>query len=248
MRGVIRGIVVAATAVAIGAAPAAANPFAEDEPSIFLTYGPLVIFGGLAAGFVIYKVCKWRAAKRPAFVGEDVTITLEPGRARVAGVYRFHNPDDKPHTLGVRYPFVRGRDLGEPANVVILDGAGEALPYGWKSGDAAFELTVPPGEDAALTVTFEQEFRGAEYTYILTSTRKWHRPIDEARFTVEAPAQFAPLACPYDWEEVPAAAGLVRYELRREGFYPDVDLRIHWKRPDFAFSPSAMEEHTAAVP
>jgi hypothetical protein len=241
MRGITKALVAATVAAAMAAVPAAGNPIPEPEDSGTAVWIPVLVVGGAAAGFATYFLHKRYAASRPSFAGEDVTIKLAPDRAYVTGVYRFRNPGDKPRSLKLSYPFARGPEVGEPENISVRGGAGEDVPFSWKRHDVAFEVEVPAQSEAAVTVSFEQPCRGCEYTYILTSTRNWGRPIDEARFAVVAPVQLAPVDCPYEWEEVPAAEGLVRYEFSREDFYPDVDLVVRWKRPDFYFGSTALE-------
>jgi hypothetical protein len=246
MRGAAKAVVAATTAVALVAAPAAANPIPEPEPSAAVAWLPFIAIGGLLAGIGLYVLHERRAAVRPYFAGEDVTIVLEPSRARVIGVYRFRNPGDEPRSLELRYPFARGPELGNPENVAVSGGDGEAVPFSWKRHDVAFEIEVPPRGEAAVTVSYEQICRGCEFTYILTSTRNWQRPIDEARFAIVAPVQLAPVECPYDWKEVPADEGLVRYEFGREAFYPDVDLNVRWQRPAFYFGSASLEGYADA--
>ncbi|UCH78207.1 MAG: hypothetical protein JSU81_10865 [Candidatus Coatesbacteria bacterium] len=242
MRGLFHVTVAAAAAVAVAAVPAAGNPYAEEEVAILAHVAPIAILGGLTVGFVIYKLYQSRAAGRPRFVGEEVTIALGPERARVAGVYRFHNPGDKSRTLRLRYPFARGPELGEPENIVVRGAAGDDLPFTWKRHDIAFEVTIPPQAEAEIVVAYEQRCRGCEFTYILTSTRSWRRPIEEATFAVDVPPQLAPLEGSYELEEVASPReGVVRYQLRREDFYPDVDLVLRWERPDFYFGSTALE-------
>jgi len=241
MRGITKALIAATTAVALAAVPAAANPIPEPETTAAAVWIPVLVVGGAVAGVVTYFMYKRHVASRPSFAGEEVTIKLAPDRAYVTGVYRFRNPGDKPRPLKLRYPFARGPEVGEPENISVRDAEGGDIPFSWKRHDVAFEVTVPARGEAAVTVSFEQACRGCEYTYILTSTRNWGRPIDEARFAVVAPVQLAPVDCPYEWEEVPAAEGLVRYEMRRDDFYPDIDLRLRWKRPDFYFGSTALE-------
>lgn len=241
MRGITKTVIAAAAAVALATAPAAANPAPEPEVVVAAYVAPIAILGGLAGGFIAYTLYKRYAASRPSFAGEDVTIKLAPDRAYVTGVYRFYNPGDKARSLKLRYPFARGPEVGDPENVAVRGGAGEDISFSWKRHDVAFEVEVPAHSEAAVTVSFEQPCSGCEYTYILTSTRNWGRPIDEARFAVVVPVQMVPVDCSYEWEEVPAAEGLARYEFSREDFYPDIDLRLRWKRPDFYFGSTALE-------
>lgn len=181
------------------------------------------------------------AAGKADFTGEEVTITVAPPRATVAGTYRFYNAGDEPLTLALRYPFARGPDLGEPENVVVRDADGQTLPLSRKRHDVAFELTVPPRTEAEVSVAYEQACTGCEFTYVLVTTRDWPRPVEKAAFVIEVPPQLAPLKGSYELEEVPGREGVVRYELHREDFYPDVDLVLHWERPDFYFGSTALD-------
>ncbi|NIT36070.1 MAG: hypothetical protein GTN49_06170 [candidate division Zixibacteria bacterium] len=188
------------------------------------------------------------AAGKAEFTGEEVTITLEPERARVAGVYRFHNPGEETQTLKLRYPFARGPEFGDPENVVVVDAAGTPLPYRWRRGEIEFDLAVPPRGEAYVSVSYEQDCYADKFTYILTSKREWRRPFDEAAYFVEAPYQLAPVEGSYKLEEAASREGLVRYELRRDNFYPDVDLTLRWQRPDFYFGSTALESGATPPP
>jgi hypothetical protein len=186
------------------------------------------------------------AAAAPAFgkttfAGENVTITVAPPRVTVEGTYTFYNAGDAPEKLELTYPFPRGPGLGKPENISVRDGAGEDVPFSWKRHDIVFELTAPPQSEAAASVAYEQRCDGCEYTYILTSKRDWRRPIGKATFAVEVPPQLAPVESSYKLKDVPAREGVVRYELRRDDFYPDVDLVLRWERPDFYFGSATLE-------
>jgi len=176
------------------------------------------------------------------FAAEDVTITLAPPRAIVEGTYTFANAGDEAETIKLTYPFPRGPALGKPENVSVRDGEGNEIPFKAKGHDVAFEVTVPAGGEAVISVAYEQPCGGCEYEYVIASERGWQRPIAKATYAVVAPVQLAPVDCPYEWKETPAGdESLVRYEFSREDFYPDVDLVLHWDRPDFYFGSTALE-------
>jgi len=200
---------------------------------------------------VVASVAAATASVAPAFgktkfAGENVTITVAPPRVTVEGTYTFYNAGDEPDTLELYYPFPRGPGLGKPENVVVRDAEGGAVPFSWKRYDVAFEVTVPPQTEVGVSVAYEQPCDGCEYKYILASNRGWQRPIEKATFAVEVPPQLAPVKGSYELEEVPSREGVVRYELRREDFYPDVDLVLHWERPDFYFGSTALEGNADA--
>jgi hypothetical protein len=215
------------------AAPAAANPMPQpDTESSAAAVIATVGVAGAAAAFATYMLYRHAEAREPYFAAEDVTIKLSPARAKVEGVYRFRNPAEEEQPIKLRYPFARGPALGEPENVVVRDAEGRDVPFSWKGRDAAFEVTVPARGEAEVAVSYEQSCRGDEFTYVLTSTRHWRRPVGDASFAVEVPPQLAPVASSYELEEVASREGVVRYELRRDDFYPDVDLNLRWRRAD----------------
>jgi hypothetical protein len=181
------------------------------------------------------------AVGKTEFTGENVTITVAPPRVTVEGTYTFYNAGDEPDTLEVYYPFPRGPGLGNPENISVRDAEGGDIPFSWKRYDVVLEFTVPPESEAAVSVAYEQPCEGCEYKYILASKRDWQRPIGKATFAVEVPPQLAPVEGSYELEEVPAREGVVRYELHRDDWYPDVDLVLHWERPDFYFGSTALE-------
>ncbi len=220
-------IIVALLAVALAAAPAAANP--AMPPPAASAIPALVAFAGVMTFGIVTLVYLWRAPGSIRFAEEEVTITLAPGVANVSGVYTFYNPGDKAKTIDLIYPFAQADDLGTAENVTVTDEAAAAVPYAWKGDAVTFALTVPPKGRAAVAVTYEQPCKGNNFTYILTTTRSWRRPITKAAFVVRAPASLGPLKFPYKFRKAGEEGGVASYEFAREDFYPDVDLRVRWE-------------------
>jgi hypothetical protein len=214
-------------AFATAAAPAAGNPINTGGEAAAAIIGIAALAGGITAG-VFYVLYKLRWSKQAEFTGEEVTINLEPGLARVEGVYRFHNPRDEERTLTLSYPFADGEDFGEPANVVVRDDAGADVPYRWKNGKIKFDVKLKPGGDTPIRVSFEQACCGSEFTYVLTSTRSWGRALKEARFVVEAPASLGPVASTYPLERLADDGAIVKYGFTRENFSPEEELTLSW--------------------
>lgn len=195
----------------------------------------------LTWAFVASAAASTAAFAKAALAREEVVITLAPPRAKVEGTYTFSNAGDVADVPKVYYPFPVGPGLGKPENISVRDGEGNDIPFSWEWRDIAFEVTVPAGGEAAVSVAYEQPCEDCEYKYILASKRDWGRPVAKATYAVEIPPQLAPLESSYKLEEVPSREGVVRYELRRDDFYPDVDLVLRWKRPDFYFGSTALD-------
>jgi hypothetical protein len=195
----------------------------------------------LTWAFVAAVAASTAAFAKAELAREEVTISVAPPRVHVEGTYTFHNAGGEVDKLKICYPFPRGPGLDKPENISIRDGGGGDIPFSWEWHDIAFEVTVPPRSEAVVSVAYEQPCEGCEYAYILASKRDWGRPVGEASFAVEVPPQLAPVKSSYELEEVPAREGVVRYELRRDDFYADVDLVLRWERPDFYFGSTALD-------
>jgi hypothetical protein len=198
---------------------------------MMLPYIPIVAAAALAVGFGAYFI--WKAIPRTnlRFDAEEVTITLTPGRAAVAGRYTFVNAGAKDGDFKMMYPFPASKMAGAPENVAFTDGRGEPLPCEWKDGRAYFTISAPAGATVAVNVYFEQALRGDAYVYILKSTRTWKRPIKDATFVVDAPAEMGAVTSIYPLNEKAATEGRRQYELHRTDFYPSADLELTWKPP-----------------
>jgi hypothetical protein len=214
-------------AFATAAAPASGNPINTGGEAAAAIIGIAALAGGVTAG-VFYVLYKLRWEKKVRFKAEEVTIRLEPGLAKVDGVYRFHNPRDAEVAVDLSYPFAERDGVGEPRKVVVKDDAGADVPYRRKNGKIDFDVKIKPRGDATVRVSFEQACRGREFTYILTSARSWGRPLKEARFVVEAPASFEPLASTYPLERLGGDGALAKYGFTRKNFDPEKELTISW--------------------
>jgi hypothetical protein len=225
----------AALMVAAGiAAPAAGNPV--PEPSEPDTGGNVIFFGTVAAVVVtaaaVYLHSRLAGrvdeATSCTFAAEEVTITLSPRTARVRGVYTFCNAGAEDASLAVTYPFAAADGLGAPENVAVCDEAGLAVPFAWFGDEISFDVEVPAGGRADVVVAFEQRCAADRFTYLVTTTREWGRPLERARFIVETSASLGPVASTYPLERVADDGATVKYGFTRENFYPEEELTLSW--------------------
>jgi hypothetical protein len=222
-------------AAALSSAPAAANPYevppAENESGT----GEIIFFAAVGATavaattlFVRSLLSKRGERTECKFTDEEVTITLSPDKVRTRGVYTFFNPADDETKLTLAYPFGAGDGLGPAENVVVSDEAGLNIPFAWVDGEISFDVAVPAGGRADVAVSFEQRRAADNFTYIVTTTRQWRRPLERARFVVDAPASFGPVASTYPLERLADDGAVVKYGLTRENFYPEEELTLSW--------------------
>jgi hypothetical protein len=118
------------------------------------------------------------------FAGEDITVTVQPGRVQVEGLYYYRNPWPFQVVQGVSVPFPVDTDHPPPIQVAItLDQRCRAqLRQGFLFGKQRLELRLGPGQTACLRVRYCQAAPICEARYILKTTRPWRRPIEHGTY------------------------------------------------------------------
>jgi hypothetical protein len=86
-----------------------------------------------------------------------------------------------------------------------------------------------PGAEDSFFAYYRQPLKTNSATYIVTTTRKWKRPIDLARFRVTVPARLADVKLTYKPDSVKKADSTTSYFFTRKRFYPDKDVTVTWR-------------------
>jgi len=86
----------------------------------------------------------------------------------------------------------------------------------------------PEAEDSFFAY-YRQPLKVNSATYIVTTTRKWKRPIDLARFRVTVPASFKDVRLTFKADSVTKSDSNVTYFFTRKKFYPDRDVTVTWR-------------------
>ena len=213
---------------AVGTGEARANPI----PAPPWYENPVVLGAAVAGGVGIAALVVWAlvsdrsaASDRVAFSEEDVTVRLEPTSALVTGRYAFHATGAAPARMAIRYPFPADPHLGAIRDVTVLDPTGRALPWAWHGDAVEFEVPLQPEATTRVTVSYRQAHDGT-FSYLLTSTGRWGRPLDRARFVVEVPYALGEPSSTYDLGPVQPLGDLLRYETTRWRFMPDRELTL----------------------
>jgi hypothetical protein len=101
--------------------------------------------------------------------------------------------------------------------------------YTFKRNDTAvtFVMHFRPGQEDSFFAYYRQRLRANAARYIVTSTRKWQRPIDRAQFCVTAPAGLD-VKLSYGPDSTVRRDSLVDYWYTSVKFWPDKDVVVTW--------------------
>lgn len=162
------------------------------------------------------------------FVREHIEIELDGTSILVDGDYTFRSITDQPARALLLYPFPLGPGMRPPTQIEV-DGAAYAVGARGLVLEMAGDV---PGGESVVHIHYRQRVAGTRAQYILTTTRSWDRPLEQADIRIRFPAAWRTLRVSYPGDEIEAAHGLRQYVIRQTGFWPDHDLQLRWTSRD----------------
>lgn len=165
------------------------------------------------------------------FIKEKVVILLLHEKARVEGIYFFHNSSEKAQKINILYPFHRDKDHPYPHSIEIWELNSDSLKtLQWARGtnDICWEMRFLAKEIKKIKVQYVQSIKKKSFTYILTSTKKWRKPIKESNFTVKVPTYFKNVQLSYPANRIGKKDDLIFHFINKKDFMPQKDLIVNW--------------------
>jgi len=115
------------------------------------------------------------------FASEDIRIRVGADFYVVEGDYTYANPWPVPLGQGLDVPFPDGVD--PPQVIEAWTDAGD-LPVRWFAGRPRLAVRAPALGDVTVHLRFRHPAPEQRGVYLVTSTRRWGRPLQKARFSL----------------------------------------------------------------
>jgi hypothetical protein len=167
------------------------------------------------------------------FASEKITMSIRGDHILVEGKYSFRNEGEHMMKSPLFYPFPVDSNMLFPdsisTSVVRDDGIMTSITYKELKRGVTFGLELPPGETKEIVVTYRQHVKRQTARYILTTTRAWGKPLEEAEFFIEVPHNLEILSLSYSEFELWKGDGKNVYHLRKVNFLPGTDISVAWK-------------------
>lgn len=151
-------------------------------------------------------------------------MDVAPGVLEVRGNYHLASTAADPLVAVLFYPFPLDSTCVYPDSVEIA-----GRDFARSDSGVSFRMRFRPGAEDSFFAYYRQPLRAGSARYIVTSTRKWQRPIDRARFRVTVPAAFEDVKLSYRPDSVRRTDSTVTYVFSRHGFFPDRDVMVNWR-------------------
>jgi hypothetical protein len=178
------------------------------------------------------------------FAREEITMDVRPGTLEVRGMYHFTCSAKEPLVASVFYPFpldsthpypdsieLRTPNDAAPLTLALSQREREGVRVSFVRQDSgvAFRMRFRPEGEDSFFAYYRQPLKVNSATYIVTTTRKWKRAIDLARFRVTVPASFKDVKLTFKADSAARSDSAVTYFFTRKRFYPDRDVTVTWK-------------------
>jgi hypothetical protein len=157
------------------------------------------------------------------FAREEIAMDIRPGVLEVRGMYHFTSSAKEPLIASVLYPFPLDSLHPFPDSIDIRG-------HGFQRQDSgvSFQMRFRPGAEDSFFAYYRQPLKAKSATYIVTTTRKWNRPIDVAQFRVTVPAGFRDVKLTFVPDSVVKSDSAVSYFFTGRRFFPDRDVTVTW--------------------
>lgn len=172
------------------------------------------------------------APAEPRFIGESVTLFIDPGMLRVVGLYEFEG-HARDGWLSLRYPITRDDGLG-PARIEAVElranETRKALPVHCEPEGNDYRMGLEAGVAQAyeLEVRYSQPISKRSAKYLVTTARAWGRPLHRAWFQVIIDSTLGVPRFEMAFHEVGERPGFRRYLFDASPFKPERDLVVNW--------------------
>jgi hypothetical protein len=170
-------------------------------------------------------------ARSIQFFQEEIGVQVFGDSCVLTGTYYFRNQTARAATSELLYPFPQRAGLPEPARVEVTDAStntGVTIRRGTRC--ILFSISVPPWGESAYRVWYVQPTPMKKMEYLLTTGRRWGRPLEHATFSVRMPdsLRLTSVSIPHDtlWR----SPGATNYASRKRQFFADRELTITWQR------------------
>ena len=90
-------------------------------------------------------------------------------------------------------------------------------------------VQIPEKQSTRLFVRYLQPVPGNSFTYLLTTTGTWQRPLETATYTVIIPQTTRLTSLSLDYDRVCDKEGQWIYVIEKSGFMPENEFTFTWE-------------------
>lgn len=167
--------------------------------------------------------CKCKKPTLPVqFKREIISLTIDSSEITVEGKYYFKNRTKIPKLMKLFYPFPVDEKHFYPYYIDVKNSNFEYTKDGIN-----FMVRLNPLEEKEDIVKYSQKIADRNAKYILTTTKEWKEPLENAQFIIDLPLAFKPVIS-YKPDSTIIKDNRMFYYIEKKNLFPDTDLIVSW--------------------
>lgn len=172
------------------------------------------------------------------FDKEDVYLKINKNEMEVKGTFEYQNTTDEKLKMKLFFPFskpftesIKGLSL---YSVDLNSSKEKLIEYTVDGNKILFDLVIKPKERIELKIHYKEVLTENKAEYIITTIKKWNRPVSEAVFTVQLSSDIESPRFSFEDNLVEKSyiegTNDVIYKFILHDLYPDKEFQITWDK------------------
>ncbi|MCK9616475.1 MAG: DUF4424 family protein [Lentimicrobiaceae bacterium] len=164
------------------------------------------------------------------FFREDLTFEIDSACFYVQGDYYFRNNEKRPREIDILYPVPKNDYTKLVDTIMVFDQKNISKPLDLSVKDSvfSFKLFLNPVSTSILKVFYRQHHDGKSCRYILLTTQKWGKPIENARYSLVVKQNIKIISFSYPPDSMKQFGDSIVYFWDKKNFMPDRDFIIYF--------------------
>ena len=175
------------------------------------------------------------SAQIPDFYKEYVTMEIRRGSVEINGIYQLRNNEDFDQKIVLSYPFPLDSMYGEVSHVyafeTVNDSTVNRLMAKSEKG-AMVGISVAAGSEKTLYIGYVQKLKGNKAEYILTTTKKWNKPLESSQLELIVPVDYLVEHISYQPVDTIVSDDKIHYFIQKRNFMPEWNLIVWFRAPE----------------
>ncbi len=165
------------------------------------------------------------------FNQEKIELNIDNERCCLKGTYYFQNRSNMIAERMMYYPFSVNYGLTTPYSMSVTDLRDHKnIAFNAYNQGIVFPLMVQPLGEVVYEVIYCQQAPQQKMEYILTTTKAWKKPLNQAEFVIKLSPGLHLEYLSIPWDSVQISSSTTSFFISRYQFMPDSNLIVEWIR------------------
>ena len=186
----------------------------------------------LFVGFLFFQLFSVFCQKLH-FEKEKLDFSMSESEFKLEGFYCFKNHSTDTIRQFLLYPFPQSQGLGEILSISVnaqYPRYDTMILANFNQKAASFKLMIYPNDSAIIHVIYIQSVPNCKAEYVLTSTKAWNQPLEQADFTLTIPFNSRVDSLSYDADSLLLSVESAVYKWHFREFMPNRNFFVSFSK------------------